>query len=558
MKKLFTLLTLLLAVGSGAWAETVALETVYDFSGQTAGATPTLSGTTHHKASNAQSVFLATDNVCKSKFCFQSVGDGTGFFYTTTQLVQYKGDRYFSMVDLEAGDKIVFTFSVANAGSSTDKHFTIENAGTGSTTNLSLTDGGEAIAANTDMTSGTAYYVLEDGYVDFKTRKNFYLTKVVVTRMVDSSTLTEPTGTSVSPTSAYVVVGGTTTLTGSFTGGTFTGEWVSDNESVATVSENGVVTGVAEGTAHITYQWVDDQSQDAYKATATITVVEVFDANSLAAVKTYDFANWGATTLTISSTAEGKIYNAANSVNNDVFRCTNTGLESIAIQAVLSSNKGWYINDDGLYEGSGAGRCAAICDVKAGQYIEFYHNSETSFYTKNEGEDAGAKKIPLVEENGHHVYKVSEDGMVGFELAKGHYVTKVVIYEKKSGTATSLSFSAESATATLGENFAAPTLTKDPANLEGVVFSSSNTAVATVDAETGEVTLVAGGVTTITATFAETEEYWGAEASYELTVVDPNATGYDGEGATITWAFNTGATGQTATIAYKSAEEELF
>jgi uncharacterized protein YjdB len=558
MKKLLSLMTLLLCVVVGVKGEIVELETTYNFKGQTADATPTLESTAHHKAANAQNVFLASDNVCNSKFAFQSVGNGTGFYYTTSQLVQFKGDRYFSMVDMKAGDKIVFTFSVQDSGSSTSKHFTIENAGTGSTTNLSLSEEGDAIAANTDMVSGTAYYVLEDGYVDFKTRKNFYLTKVVVTRKVDSSTLTEPTGTSVSPTSAYVVVGNTTTLTGSFSGGTFTGEWVSDNETVATVSDAGVVTGVSEGTAHITYQWVDDQSKDAYKATATITVVEAFDVNSLSVVKTYDFANWGSTTLTIESTKAGKIFNAGNSVNNDVFRCTNSGLESIAIQAVLSSSKGWSINDNGLYEGSGAGRCAAICDLKAGQYIEFRHNSGNSFYTKNNSEDDGARKVPLIEESNHHVYKVLEDGMVGFELTKGKYVTEVVIYEKETRIKTSLSFSAAEASATLGQAFDAPTLTKDPADLEGVVFSSSNTAVATVDANTGAVTLVAGGITTITATFEATETHTGSSASYELTVTDPNAEGYTDEGVTITWAFNTGATGQTANIVYATAEEALF
>ena len=530
-----------------------------------------------------------------------------------------------SIVDLKAGDKIEITFSVANAGSSTDKHFTVENAGTGSTTNLSLSSGGEAIAANTDMVSGTTYYVLEDGYVDFKTRKNFYLSKVVITSTYETSnspvgtevtpksatlsigqktTLTgsflggeftgewvsdnedvatvssaglvtavaagtanityqwtedqseaaykatavitvinKPLGTTVTPASTYVIVGKTTTLTGSFTAGDFTGEWVSDNEAVATVSETGVVTGVSEGTANITYQWTENQSEDAYKATAAVTVVEAFDKNGLAVVKNYDFANWGKTTLAIGSTAEGKIYNAANKVNNDVFRCTNEGLTSIAIQAVIKDNKGWTINNDGLYEGSGAGRCAAVCDVKAGQYIEFNHNSTTEFYTKNYNEDAGVKKAPLVEESNHHVYKVLEDGMVGFELVKGHYVTSINIYEKKSGTPTSLTFSAETAEATLGVEFTEPTLTKDPAGLTGVVFSSTNTAVATVDAETGEVTPLAAGKTNIKATFTATDEYWGAEASYELTVIDPN-----NKTVTATFAFSTGAEGQTAVV----------
>lgn len=413
---------------------------------------------------------------------------------------------------------------------------------------------------NDEYSTLTLSGISAENYINFVAASTSEATQlyVYITVTYEAPQLEEPTATTVTPASAYVAVGKTTTLTGSFTGGTFEGEWVSDNEAVATVSSTGVVTGVSEGTANITYQWTEDQSEDAYKATAVVTVVEAFDKNGLEAVKTYDFANWGATTLAISSTAEGKIYNAANSVNNDVFRCTNEGLTSIAIQAVLSSNKGWSINDDGLNEGSGAGRCAAVCDVEAGQYIEFYHNSETSFYTRNNGEDDGAKKIPLVEEKGHHVYKVIEDGMVGFELAKGHYVTSIVIYEKKTGTATSLEFSSATANATLGEDFTEPTLTKTPSDLAGVVFSSSNTAVATVDAETGEVTLKAGGITTITATFTETAEYWGAEASYVLTVTDPSVTGYTDEAATITWAFNTGATGQTANIVYGTAEEELF
>ena len=102
-------------------------------------------------------------------------------YYKNNQLANEKGDRYFSILNLAAGDKIVFTFSSTSTTSTSDKFLTVENCGTGSTTNLSLTSGGEAIIANTELTSGTAYYVLADGYVDFKTRKNFYLANVVIT-----------------------------------------------------------------------------------------------------------------------------------------------------------------------------------------------------------------------------------------------------------------------------------------------------------------------------------------------------------------------------------------
>ena len=83
-----------------------------------------------------------------------------------------------------------------------------------------------------------------------------------------------------------------------------------------------------------------------------------------------------------------------------------------------------------------------------------------------------------------------------------------------------MSFSPATATATVGQDFTEPTLTTDPANLS-VTYSSSNESAATVDASTGEVTLVAAGTTTITATFAGNDSYNSGSASYTLTV---NAT----------------------------------
>ena len=80
-----------------------------------------------------------------------------------------------------------------------------------------------------------------------------------------------------------------------------------------------------------------------------------------------------------------------------------------------------------------------------------------------------------------------------------------------------MAFSEASATATVGQAFTAPTLSMNPSGL-AVTYSSSNTAVATVDASTGAVTLVAEGTTTITATFDGNNNYNPATASYELTV----------------------------------------
>lgn len=73
-------------------------------------------------------------------------------------------------------------------------------------------------------------------------------------------------------------------------------------------------------------------------------------------------------------------------------------------------------------------------------------------------------------------------------------------------------------TVEVGEEFTAPELV-NPNNL-AVTYDSSDKTVATVDAE-GNVTVLAVGTTTITATSAETETYQKGEASYKLTVTRP-------------------------------------
>ena len=95
-----------------------------------------------------------------------------------------------------------------------------------------------------------------------------------------------------------------------------------------------------------------------------------------------------------------------------------------------------------------------------------------------------------------------------------------------------LAFSKDKVSIVLGtENPEYPTLT-NPHNLT-VVYSSSNTDAAEIDAETGAITLKADGKTTIKATFAGNDEYLAGEASYELTVIDDNVKGRKGNPYTI-------------------------
>ena len=108
----------------------------------------------------------------------------------------------------------------------------------------------------------------------------------------DSNTLTLDNA------SAVIPVGGTHTFTASLvTGGTSNPlddcTWVSDNEAVATVA-NGVVTGVAEGTAQITCSYTSDS--DTFNTSAMVTVTEanyrlVYDSNYPDGAKKYTYEN---------------------------------------------------------------------------------------------------------------------------------------------------------------------------------------------------------------------------------------------------------------------------
>ena len=101
-------------------------------------------------------------------------------------------------------------------------------------------------------------------------------------------------------------------------------------------------------------------------------------------------------------------------------------------------------------------------------------------------------------------------------------VKSIVFYEGVAGviqekTDPNLSFSQDAITADLNESFTPPTLSNEE-NVD-VYWNSSAPNVASVD-ENGNVTLLAEGTTTITASFDGDDDYKASSASYTLTVVD--------------------------------------
>ena len=101
-----------------------------------------------------------------------------------------------------------------------------------------------------------------------------------------------------------------------------------------------------------------------------------------------------------------------------------------------------------------------------------------------------------------------------------------VNYTEKPKTATTLAFvDAPTGVKNIGDEFQLHTsLTAGSATVDAdVTFDSSDKTVATIDAD-GNVKALAKGTTTITATFAGNDTYASSEASFLLTVADPNET----------------------------------
>lgn len=101
-------------------------------------------------------------------------------------------------------------------------------------------------------------------------------------------------------------------------------------------------------------------------------------------------------------------------------------------------------------------------------------------------------------------------------------------------TAQTLSFPEASYTITEGDKFIAPTV---EGAKTAVTYASSNESVATVDANSGAVTIKGTGTTTITATAAANDTYKAGKASYTLTV-NAAQSGNEGNDKTIKYTFS--------------------
>lgn len=160
---------------------------------------------------------------------------------------------------------------------------------------------------------------------------------------------------------------------------------------------------------------------------------------------------------------------------------------------------------------SGASNINATLDVTVGgaAFGSQYTLTKTSTETAFEGSAKGEIVLTYTNSSSIAIYLKSIEVV---------YTPEGGVTKKSAG----LSFSATTAKGTIGTEFTAPTLTKE--TTADVTYSSSDEKVATVDASTGAVTLVAAGTTTITAKAEANDDYEAGTASYTLTVQSVDIT----------------------------------
>ena len=214
-------------------------------------------------------------------------------------------------------------------------------------------------------------------------------------------------------------------------------------------------------------------------------------SSSVPAVATVDASgevtlNGVGTTVVTATVADGKFYTYA----------TKTATYTLNVaSAVMTVTASGY---NGVYDGKAYG---ITVNAPAGATVKY-------------GTKAGSYDL-----NASPTYSDAGTYTIYYQVTKTNYVTvtgsETVTIAKFNAM---LQFADYEVTAKIGEDFTPPTLTVNPANLP-VTYSSSNTDIATVDAQTGEVTLVAPGKVNISAVFDGDANYYPASDFYILTVL---------------------------------------
>lgn len=286
----------------------------------------------------------------------------------------------------------------------------------------------------------------------------------------------------------------------------------SSNEDIATVAADGTVTPKAAGSVRITANVAgDDEHQGGsayYELTVTSSKIttwykaeEMVDGETYLIVShEYVLENNAGTANAVKVDFSGDVilYNAPASVLWEAKATSTSGVFTL-------QNNGQYLYRVSSGSTYGQTSYAPGASSSASSYYQWSYNSET-------------ERVSTKGNSTYFVYYSTNNSKWSMSTTEADH--PAALYSSTPGLVSrNLKFSAETVTHDLadGEDVNEPELTGD--SLEGVTYASENEQIATVDANTGAVTLTGKtGSVKITASAPKINTYKAESVSYTLTV----------------------------------------
>ena len=317
----------------------------------------------------------------------------------------------------------------------------------------------------------------------------------------------------------------------------------SSEKGVATISESGVVTLVAEGETVITASFGGNSVYEESNAYYTLKVI-----------KNKDAVSWSAASCTVTIGADDNVFPTLNNPGNQeiTYSSSNTGVATVsstgaitlvtAGETTIIAKSAAKSTESVDYEATSVSYALTVLE-KGSSLVSAELSWPNDTYTAVFDE---AFTSPVLN-NPHSLsvsYSSSDTGVATISstgkvtavsagtttITATSEATRTYLAGSASYTLTvnkgtaALIWSAASYTAKLEDgSWSFPTLTIRPEGLE-ITYSSSNESVATISS-TGTPSPKAAGSTTITASFAGNNNYNSAKASYVLTVTTGADTG---------------------------------
>ena len=428
------------------------------------------------------------------------------------------------------------------------------------------------------------------------------------TKTATCSVTVNPTavsGVSLNKASTNIKIGKTETLIATVAPANATNKnvtWESSNTSIATVSEAGVVTGVAAGAATITVKSAADNTKT---ATCEVTIITAGDGSK---AKPYDVDE----ALELISGYEKNNGSATSVYTKGIVSQVGTMYSTTMLNYYISID-GTATNQIQVFRGKNLGNTSfsATTDLSVGDEVIIYgqlykygNNEVAEINTGNYLYSLNGVKIPEitfgaasyeVAYNGSLTITATADASGAITFASSDETiaeinaTTGVVTPHKAGDVTitaniaassdniagsktvdltvtdgretaGIEFAEATVTKTWGEDFTGQALT-NPNDLT-VTYESSVPAVATVAAD-GTVSVLKAGTTVITASFAGNASYMEGEATYTLTVNKAAAgllfaqTEFETVVDDDAFEAPTLANPNSLTVAYSSSDEDI-